>query len=266
MGEAVTTRELFVEELRRARAAAKLTQAGLAARIGFSESLVSLVETDRRSPSRDFAIRCDEALGTGGLLARILAVSQHENALPWFRPWVAVEETATSIRWYEPMVVPGLLQTEAYARAVLACDGMLTSEEVDGQVAARMARRAVLDRPQPPHLTVVVDEFVLRRPVGGPQVMAEQAQHLLDLCATHPRVRVQVVPAAIGAYAGVGGGLVLATQPEGNDVGYLDTQLRGAVVERPADIERLRVRWEAIRSEALPIGRSLDMIKGVAHG
>jgi transcriptional regulator with XRE-family HTH domain len=111
---------LFSEELRRARSAAGLTQDQLAERVGYSPSLVAHVETGSRAPSLDFARRGDEALGTGGLLARLQPFVRSEAYPAWFRDWVEIEREAVSLRWFEPLLIPGLLQTEEYARAVLA--------------------------------------------------------------------------------------------------------------------------------------------------
>src|ERR1700722_7709151 len=108
----VSALALFSEELRRARSAAGLTQDQLAERVGYSPSLVAHVETGSRAPSLDFARRGDEALRTGGVPARLHPVGGREADPAWFRVWVEVEREAVLLRWFEPLLIPGLLQTE----------------------------------------------------------------------------------------------------------------------------------------------------------
>src|ERR1700735_2736457 len=120
---------LFSEEVRRPRSAAGLTQDQLAERVGYSPSLVPHVEPGSRAPSLDFARRGDEALSTGGLLARLQPFVRSEAYPAWFRDWVEVEREAVSLRWFEPLLIPGLLQTEEYARAVLAAAHPASPEE-----------------------------------------------------------------------------------------------------------------------------------------
>src|ERR1700729_1687691 len=159
-------RGLFAEELRRARSAAGLTQDQLAERVGYSPSLVAHVETGSRAPSLDFARRGDEALSTGGVLARLQPFGRSEAYPAWFRDWVEVEREAVSLRWFEPLLIPGLLQTEEDARAVLAAAPPASpEEEVERLVSARMDRQAILDQAGPPLLWVILDEGVLTRPV-----------------------------------------------------------------------------------------------------
>ncbi|GAA3779428.1 hypothetical protein GCM10022225_79520 [Plantactinospora mayteni] len=133
---------------------------------------------------------------------------------------------ATVLRSFEHVVVPGLLQTAAYARVLFRSVGLFDEEEVERRAAARLERQAVLTGERPPQLVAVLDEHVLRRPVDGPLVMREQLLRLVKVGTEHPRVRLHVVPASVGAYPGVAGAFVLATLPTGEDVAYLDDQLR----------------------------------------
>lgn len=261
-----TALAIYAEELRRARVGAELTQQGLSERIRYSAALVAKIELCERRPSRDFTLRCEEVLQTGGLLERILRVAGQEAAvLPWFRQWVAVEQEAVTLRCYEPMVLPGLLQTEEYARSVLAGGALLTPEEVEEQVIARLDRQQVLSREPAPHFLAVMDEGVLRRPVGGAAVMREQLLSIVKLCADHPRVRVHVVPSSAGAYAGLNGPFTIATPKEGGDVAFLDNPRQGLVIDQPDDIAALHEAWEAIRCVALPHQQSIELISEVAE-
>src|SRR6266851_6709696 len=169
---------LFAAELQAARARAGMSRDELAARINYSPSLVGMVESMRRVPRLDFAQRCDDALGTTGTFARL---HEHLRIAPfpsWFRPFVQHEAEAPALRWFEQTLVPGLLQTPEYARAVLSTRVGASEDEIDQLVAARMERQAILDRDDPPLLWVVIDEGVLRRPVGSADVMQAQVEHL----------------------------------------------------------------------------------------
>jgi transcriptional regulator with XRE-family HTH domain len=256
--------ELFAGELRRLRERAGLSQETLGQKISYSASLVAAVEQCRRPPREEFTDRCDAALGSDGLLGRIRDALIKESLLPWFREWVTIEAEATALRNFEPLVVPGLLQTEAYARALYEGAAQLAGEEIEQPLAARLARQAVLDRPAPPQLVVVLDYTVLERPVGGPKVMQEQLRHLVET-ARRPRVHLHIVPKGTGAYPGLNGAFVIATQPQGGDIAYLDNQLTGMIVERTVDVHSLRQIWESVRAEAMPHGASLKLISEAAE-
>jgi hypothetical protein len=150
-----------------------------------------MVETARRTPSADFLARADDALHTGGLLTRLLALVDLDPATAWFKPWLEVEQEAACLWWFENAVLPGLLQTEGYAREVFRSGGLYDADEVERRVAARLDRQRILDRADPPQLVAVIDESVLRRPVAGdPEVMRAQLAHLAARrTATDPRAR-----------------------------------------------------------------------------
>jgi hypothetical protein len=208
----------------------------------------------------DFIRGADVALGTGGIYER-LAVTL--GAPAWLRAWIEIEREARVIKSYESVVLPGLLQTEAYARALLT-SGLLTPEQAQQQVTARMDRQAVLTRDEPPQMVAVVDEHVLRRPVGGREVMRAQLHHLVKI-SERVHIQIQVVPSTVGAYLGLGGPFVLATLPTTTDVAYLDNQLKGQVVTEAADVMLLRQAWDAIRGDALSVPQSVDLISEVAE-
>ncbi|TBL36297.1 XRE family transcriptional regulator [Verrucosispora sp. SN26_14.1] len=165
----------------------------------------------------------------------------------WMQEWEANERQATVLRSFQNTVVPGLLQTSAYARALFRSVGLYDEEEVEQRASARLERQAVLTRERPPQLVAVLDEHVLRRPVGGPLVMREQLRRLVKLATEQPRVRLHVVPASVGAYPGVAGAFVLATLPGGKYVAYLDDQLKGQVIDDAEDVGRPGRRSRARR-------------------
>ncbi|MEU7587899.1 DUF5753 domain-containing protein [Micromonospora sp. NPDC049230] len=181
----------------------------------------------------------------------------------WLREWVDWEREAVAIRWFEHTWVPGLLQTEAYARATLAGEA-LTAGEVDDVVASRIDRQSILRRERPPLLVAVVHELVLYQSAyGDRQLMREQCEHLAA-CAVLPAVQVLVVPRDVGMYPGLGGGFVVAELPDGEHVAHVDSQVRAQIINGAADIATLNRRWERIRSEALSRLQSLDLIRRAA--
>jgi transcriptional regulator with XRE-family HTH domain len=137
--EQMTASTFLVQELRQARVAAELSQEDLGRAISYSASLVSAVETGQRPPSREYVVAVDRALNKGGLFERLLSsIVSLDQAPVWFRDWIVFEREATLIRWYEQSLVPGLLQTEAYARAILEGGGLRTEAEIERSVAGRL--------------------------------------------------------------------------------------------------------------------------------
>lgn len=247
--------QYFGEELRLAREALGMTQEQLALATNFSKSLVAMVETGRRLPKRDFTIPVDNALKTDGRFERMrnrLLVAEVNPE--WFRPWVDYEREATQIRWYEPLLVPGLLQTEEYAWALLA-DG--SPDQAESLLAARIERQEVTDRAQ---VVVIVDQPVLYRQIGTPGVMQRQVEHLLATTAT-----VQVLPPRAATYRHLLGPFALASV-DGSELAYVDTAARGFVLDGPEEVvSRLRQHWELIRAEALPQRQSQELLWEVAE-
>lgn len=257
--------EHFAEELRVARTAADMSQASLAAAVNYSAALIGKIEQCERRPGPDLANRCDTALGTGGLLARIQRRLHHDGVIDWFQEWAVIEAEATVLRGFEPLYVPGLLQTESYARAVLTGSGLLSKSDVEQQVATRLSRQEILAREEPPLFTAVLDEFALHRRIGGPAVMREQLGHLLTMGKALPRLRIHVVPRTAGAYAGLDGPFVIATPPVGEDLVYAEGPIHAETFDRPEDVKAAIQVWESIRGEALSHQQSLALIAEVAE-
>ena len=257
--------EHFAEELRLARARAEMSQADLAGSCNYSAAMIAKVETCERRPSLDLARRCDAVLGTGGLLERIQRRIGQETVIGYFQEFAGIEQEAKALRNFEPIYVPGLLQTESYARAVFAAGGLLTPEEIDVQVATRLHRQEIPPRATPPLLTAVLDEAALRRPVGGSAVMRDQLLHLVKVGETLPRVRLHVVPSSAGAYAGMDGPFVIATPPVGEPVVYFEGHVHGQIIDRPEYVKHMIDVWDSIRGEALPHQQSIELIAEVAE-
>lgn len=251
---------LFAAELQAARAKAGLSQEDLAAKLNYSPSLVAMVEGTRRAPTQQFAYQCDQVFDTPGTFARL---QQHARTTPlpsWFRPWAEIEAAATQLRLFEHAVVPGLLQIEGYARAVLAEQPVVGEDELTAMVTARLERQEVLSRNGgSPLVWVVVDESVLNRAVGGPKVMHEQLLHLAHM-ADQPGITIEVVPLTTGAHCGLAGAFALADVAGAGEIAYLDTVTDGYIAENAAVVAGVALTFNTLRSEALPRKASRDLI------
>ncbi|WP_373873971.1 helix-turn-helix domain-containing protein [Virgisporangium ochraceum] len=188
-----------------------------------------------------------------------------ELLAPWFQTYLGLEEASTLIRTYEVQFVPGLLQTEAYARAVIMLGhGQADVSELDRRVALRMTRRSLLDRPNGPRLWAVIDEAVLRRPIGGRAVLRQQVAHLLDRCE-HPSVRLQVIPFLSGGHAAAGGAFTILRFPseELTDTVYIEQLTSALYLEKPDDVDRYTGAISKLFIEADPPSRTPDILRGV---
>ena len=251
----------FGAEVRRARIAASMTLADLAATVPCDASTVSRIEAGTLSPGRRFAAACDEAFpGMGGWFGRFCHDSRAWAGPhpPWFRDWVETEQRATVIRWWEPLLIPGLLQTEGYARAVLGW-GPDDGADPDERVAARLDRQNLFDRESPPEVWVLIGEPVLGYRVGSAGVMRKQLEHLAAMAA-RPRVTIQVVSAAAGAYGGLSGAFAIGTDSTADTVIYLETGVQGMVVRDPKLINRAASMFDYLRSEALPRSQTAEVL------
>jgi transcriptional regulator with XRE-family HTH domain len=267
-GRAGTPAGVFGAELRYYRTRTGLSQKDLASRANVSHDVISKIETGERPPAEDFPPRLDAVpdLDTRGALTRLwdhLKKGQKQRLHGWFQEWADIEAQATVLRWYEPLVVPGLLQTEDYARVILSVrpDGSL--DDLDEQVAARLARQAALDQPDAPQLWCVLDEGVLHRAIGGSKVMRSQLYRLAEV-AEHPKNTIQVIRAA-GAHAGLLGGFIIADVDARPPVAYLETAAEGHVTDSPSVATHVALSFDRHRAEAESWASSRDLIRKVAE-
>ncbi|MEV6366131.1 helix-turn-helix transcriptional regulator [Micromonospora musae] len=261
--ESEPTTELIRAQLRRLRLSAGLSQEEFGKLVHFSGSQVSAVELGQRPLDRFFLTRADEVLNTGGLLASLLKMAERDRQPSWFRPWLEAERNALLLWCYHPTLIPGLLQTENYARVVIRADDMLSDDEVENRVAVRLDRQGILSRARPPKLVAVIEETVLRR--AGDNflgLMAQQVGHLIE-CVERPHIRVHVIPAEVSTHVGLAGPFTLARSMDGGWIGHLENQLGGATVDKDEDVASLVARWESVRSEALPHRQSVELMKEV---
>jgi transcriptional regulator with XRE-family HTH domain len=251
----------FGAEVRRARTAAGLTLAALAATVPCDASTVSRIEAGTLHPGQRFAAACDEAFPQmGGWFGRFYHDSRAWAGPhpPWFRDWVETERRATIIRWWEPLLIPGLLQTEDYARAVLGW-GPGDGADLDERVTARLDRQAVFDRDPAPEVWILLGEPVLSYRVGSADVMRKQLDHLAAMAA-RPRVTIQVIAASAGAYGGLSGAFAIGTGQGAETVIYLETGVQGMVIRDPTLITRAASVFDHLRAEALPRSQTLDLL------
>ncbi len=258
----------FGAELRRARVAAGMSQDQLGRALSFSGDLVGKIETCERAPTPEFAAGCDTVFPHfDGLFTRLVGLARRwEGPHPqWFRDWVQAEQQASSLRWWEPMLVPGLLQTADYARSILAAGPDTTEDALEELVGARIERQAILDYPKPPELWVVVDEAVLHRLIGSREIMYDQLLYLADT-SCRPCITVQVVPAEVGAHAGLLGAFIVAGFDDGApSILYAETAVEGQTIERSALVRKAALAFDRLRAEALPRGASRELIGKVAE-
>jgi transcriptional regulator with XRE-family HTH domain len=258
----------FATELKRARNAAGLTQDSLGKRIGFSGEQVSKVELGDRRPTGQFAEGCDAVFPElGGTFGRLVAKAEKSHGVypSWFESWVDAEERASVLRSWEPLMVPGLLQTPDYARAVFEAWQAVDGRDTETDVSGRLARQAIFDRPSPPLFMAVLDEAVLYRRVGDVKVMHTQLGHLLAL-ADRPRVTLQVVPAEVGVHVGLLGGFAIAGfGDETPGMVYLETPDEGQITKHPTTVDKVSVTFDVLRAGALSTTATRDLIAKVAE-
>lgn len=259
----------FASQLKRLREAKGWSQEALGKRIGYSGEMVSKVETGKNRPSPEFAAAADAAFPEmGGLFADLVKEAEKSHSVypAWFQSWVDAEKRATVLRMWQPLLVPGLLQTAGYARAVYeawqAVDG---AGDFEADIAARLARQEIFDRPSPPSFGVVIDETVLHRCIGGPKVMQDQLLRLMEL-SERPRITVQVLPGNMGAHVGLLGAFAIAGfASDTQGMVYLESPDEGEVVRQPDRVARIMVTYDALRDEALSARASRDLIRKVAE-
>ncbi len=260
--------QFFGAELRRARTAAGLSQDQLGQRLGYSGAQVGKVETGERAPAQDFAEACDQTFpDAGGLFGRIYQLARRwDGGYPsWFTGWVEAEQRAATLHTWEPLLVPGLLQTPDYARALfLAWRTTDDDEELDQLVSARIERQTIFKRPKPPSLWAVIDEAVLRRRVGSEKTMQDQLMHLMTV-SERSKITIQVVPAEVGAHVGLLGAFAIASFENAPGIVYMESPDEGQTTEMASVVAKVSETFDTLRAEAMPRGASRDLIRKVVE-
>ncbi|WP_189106540.1 helix-turn-helix domain-containing protein [Streptomyces camponoticapitis] len=257
-------RAFYGAELRRLREEAGLTQTQLGERVFCTGSYIGQFESATRWPMVDMSRMIDEVLGSGEHLQRLAKLARSTSIADYFADAAALEPLARSICTYSPLVIPGLLQTERYARAIThASLPLAPQEEVEEYVRARMARQRILDGDTAPTLWAVLHEAALRVPLGGPGCMREQLGRLVSLGRAR-RVMVQVVPYAASAHAFVQETFRLMSFGDAPDVAYTEGSHTGQLIDDPALVGRFHSSYDLVRAAALSPMASLDWLESTA--
>ncbi|MEU0132503.1 helix-turn-helix transcriptional regulator [Streptomyces sp. NPDC006296] len=246
-------------ELRRRREANGLRQGQLGEIIFCTGSLVGQIETTKRVPTRDFSERLDAALGTDGVFSRLVGLVLRSQLPTWFQPYAEMEAKAAYISTYQAQLVYGLLQTEEYARSLLAVDH---PSRVDEMVAARLERQRIVRGENPPALWIVLSEAVLLQEVGGRHVMHGQLARLLEFLDS-PWVQIQVLPFSVGQHTGMMGSFNLLRFEDAPDVFYVDGYDQGHMTANPQAIKERSVGYARLQAAALSPEDSATLIARV---
>ncbi|KJY45549.1 DNA-binding protein [Streptomyces sp. NRRL S-444] len=250
-------------QLKMWREAAGLDRSAFAERMGYGADLTRKIESGTRIPRPEFLDKADEVLGAGGKIAAMKVDVEKARYPKKVRDLAKLESQAVEIGAYDGVVVLGLLQTEEYARALYELRRPAYPEdEVQRLVAARLARQEVIRQKPAPLLTVVQEETVLRRPVGGKMVLRRQLEHLLEVGSLR-HVEIQVMPTTVEEHAGLGGSLQLMRLKDGTTVGHNEVQLVSRLITEPKEVQILDMRYGMIRAQALTPRESLTFIEKV---
>jgi len=259
-------------ELRRHREEAGVTIDMVADRLGCSTSKVSRIETGHTSATPSDVQHILDIYGVdASIKAELVQIAREARQKGWWHPYstvltgayVGLETAARSIRAYEQQVVPGLLQSEEYAIALIrGARQDYPDQEIEQRVRVRMQRQALLIQDDPIDLRVVLDEAVLSRPVGGEPVMLDQLKKLIET-ARLPNVTLQILPFAAGAHAGMDGSFViLEFEEEGDaDVVFIDNATGGLFLEKAEELSKYVSIFDIVRASALPPEESIEMIE-----
>ena len=262
--EGSSSMKMFGAVVRALRAAQGSTREQLGVYVGYSASQVAMVERGERMPSPRFVAKSAEFLQQR---VAIEAAAEHLERSPhpsWFGEYVDLEAEAVSVWTFNTLVVHGLVQTEAYARAVLGeyCP-MLDDEELARLLEARLARQKLLTRMPAVSLALVIEEWVLRRPMGGSAVAKGQLERLLELSEMR-NVSIQVMPTRYEGHAGLDGPFTLLETKERRWVTYVEGQSFGFVIDDPDQVGDFQQRYGMIRTQALTPSDSVKVIEQMA--
>ncbi|GEB53493.1 helix-turn-helix domain-containing protein [Streptomyces cacaoi] len=249
----------FGAELRWWRERAGLTLEQVGTRVYLTGSQIGQFETAVKVPRDEHVPRLDQVVGAGGALIRAWELAKRQPLPPKLRQIAEIESSASQILAFEPQLVPGLVQTEQYARAVL---GVVRRQNLDVRVAGRMARQRMLEWEEAPLLWVVLCEAALHQEVGGPEVMRTQLVRLLSYRHSE-RVHVQVLPFRAGAHAGVMGNFSLYLYEDRPTVAYVETYGRADASVDPLGVRDYSYRYDLLRAAALSIENSAELITRV---
>jgi len=277
VGDPTVLKILLGAQLRRLREQAGVSRDDAGYHIRASGSKISRLELGRVSfKERDVSDLLDLYGVDATTKEQLVQLTAEANATPWwekykevvpnwFHVYVGLEEAATLIRVYEVQFVPGLLQTEDYARAVVMQGSPhLAPEEVDSRVAVRMGRQKLFARETPPRLWAIVDEAALRRPMGGREVLVAQIERLMD-AVSEPYITLQVMPFRYGGHAAEGGAFTIMRFPEADlpDMVYMEYLTGALYLDKPDEVERYAAVMERLSVAGTAPDRTREILAGM---
>ncbi|MFF3321956.1 Scr1 family TA system antitoxin-like transcriptional regulator [Streptomyces sp. NPDC002889] len=258
-------RSFYGAELRRLREEAGLSQEQLGERVFCSGAYIGLFEAATRRPQAEMSKLLDGVLGSGEHFQRLCRLAQGSKHASYFADAVELEQQARTISEYAPMLVPGLLQTEAYARAITRATLPLADADVlEEFVRARLDRQRILDGAARPLLWAALHETVLRVPMGGAAVMEDQLRHMVEM-ARERRVLLQVLPFTAAADAFINGMASVMTFTDAAPVVYTEGAGVGQLVEELTLVEQSQRSYDLVRAAALSPTASLTLLESAAE-
>ncbi|WP_043255958.1 helix-turn-helix domain-containing protein [Streptomyces sp. Tu6071] len=260
-GRSREPRRRFAQELRQLRSSHKVTLRQLSDRLGWDYSLFAKMEKGETLGGPEVVEALDAFYGTPGLLLALweLALSDKTQFKEQYRRYMQLEAEAVSLWHYAVSVLPGLLQTREYARETLSLGG-LTGADLEGQIEARLSRRAVLAEPDAPPFRAILSESVLRTRMTDANGWRAQLQHLLE-GAPQGNVTIQVLPFNAGLYRLMSTDIWFLRLLEGGTVAYVESAARGELIEHSEAVEALQRRYDSVRDQALSPGESRKFIQ-----
>ncbi|MFE2204472.1 helix-turn-helix domain-containing protein [Streptomyces rubiginosohelvolus] len=254
--------KMFGEVVKTFRKRARLTQEQFAPLVGYSPETVASIEQGRRLPPPDFAERADSILDAFGvILAAAKHLTRRKGLASWFRQWAELELSALSLYTYECRLIPGLLQTPAYARTLFA-DRLppLTDEQIEAQLAARLERQQLLHERPNTAFTFILEEHLLLRDLGGEEVTRELIDHILALSELR-NVGIQIMPLVRHHHAGLDGPMRLLETPDHQWYAYSEGQMYGQFIADPKVVSVIQMRCASMRSQALSLEDSQSLMR-----
>ncbi|WFB09229.1 helix-turn-helix transcriptional regulator [Streptomyces sp. LX-29] len=257
---------LFGLKLRKLRMRTGWTQRELGAKVCTAHSRIAQFELGKETPPEEVCVALDAVLGADGDLIELWTHVKRTPFPDWAQRFIELEARACAMHKYTAHTVPGLLQTETYAREVLRVGlPWLAPDAIEEKTQARLARQSLLSGPEPPLLWAVLDEAVIRRPVAGAAAMREQLAYVIE-CAQAPNVEIQVLPYSAGAHSAMDGTLTLLSFESMPDVAYLEGGHHGELVEDRAAVARHSHRYDLVQAMALPPAASTALIREAMEG
>lgn len=244
------------------RIASGLNKNELAEKLGCTPQYVGQVEAAKNIPSKAFAQDLDTFFGPDDMFVRLRKLISETRHLatvpPGFQEYVELERQAAEIRTFEALLVTGLLQTEGYARAIMG--SFMGPDVIDDAIAARLRRKEALFRADPPHVFLVVDEWVLNRVIGDTDIMREQLAHLLELCE-RPNISINVLPHDTEHYVAFSGSFTLLRFADSPEVAYIEAGGQGNLIDEPRAVADCAVRYDLLRGHAHHVAESRRLIR-----